>query len=359
MIAGKTKKIHLKNKNKNKIGGKGSRKVIKKDQGVKPIGTDVKPIGTDEKTRFGKNEKTRFGKNNQKIGTGMETYEKVHLGNDMHLLPNMNTLVGDAGTMSDAFKLKGVQDLSNIMGIDISDKEALHIGLRNINESLSNPENTKEILAILSNIALTAGLYMEVAEPMITPFINITVAASSEFAETSLNSASRILGNALKAIPGIGTIYLATESIEKVAEAYLAFIKAGMSIARSGSELVDTTAKNMDRFLIAQDEKIMNLMTRNKKFNKNFKNNQSNQVAPVVKAPVVKAPVAPVVKDQVAPVVKAPVAPVVKAPVAPVIKDPVVPVVKAPVAPVQSDVQFGGGDIRSRTEQSIQNFLLG
>ena len=334
MIAGKTKKSHF----KNKIGGKRSRKakVINKDQGVKPVGTDVKPVGTDVKP-VGKNKKTKNGKNNKPIGTGMETYEKVHRGNDMHLLPNMNTLVGDAGTMSDAFKLKGVQDLSNIMGIDISDKEALHIGLRNINESLSNPENTKEILAILSNIALTAGLYMEVAEPMITPFINITVAASSEFAETSLNSASKILGNALKAIPGIGTIYLATESIEKVAEAYLAFIKAGMSIARSGSELVDTTAKNMDRFLIAQDEKIMNLMTRNQKFNKNFKNNQSNQVA----------------KDQVAPVVKGPVAPVVKDPVAPVIKDPVVK------APVQSAVQFGGGDIRSRTEQSIQNFLLG
>ena len=117
--------------------------------------------------------------------------------------------------------VKGAQEFGDMLGVNISDKDALNAALIDIKESLGNPENTKEYIAIVSALAQRMGLYLEAAEPFIAPFINSAVDASSTFLEEATDSANAIALNVIKGIPGVGTVFSGVQAGSK-------FVEAGM-----------------------------------------------------------------------------------------------------------------------------------
>ena len=156
-------------------------------------------------------------------------------------------VLNNASLVGKALTVKGAQEFGDMLGVNISDKDALNAALIDIKESLGNPENTKEYIAIVSALAQRMGLYLEAAEPFIAPFINSAVDASSTFLEEATDSANAIALNVIKGIPGVGTVFSGVQAGSKFVEAGMALSNAASSMVIDSSEFMQATNENIKK----------------------------------------------------------------------------------------------------------------
>ena len=156
-------------------------------------------------------------------------------------------VLNNASLVGKALTVKGAQEFGDMLGVDISDKDALNAALIDIKESLGNPENTKEYIEIVSALAQKMGLYLEAAEPFIAPFINRAVDASSTFLEEATDSANAIALNVIKGIPGVGTVFSGVQAGSKFVEAGMALSNAASSMVIDSSEFIQATNENIKK----------------------------------------------------------------------------------------------------------------
>jgi hypothetical protein len=156
-------------------------------------------------------------------------------------------VLNNASLVGKALTVKGAQEFGDMLGVDISDKDALNAALIDIKESLGNPENTKEYIEIMSALAQKMGLYLEAAEPFIAPFINRAVDASSTFLEEATDSANAIALNVIQGIPGVGTVFSGVQAGSKFVEAGMALSNAASSMVIDSSEFIQATNENIKK----------------------------------------------------------------------------------------------------------------
>ena len=184
--------------------------------------------------------------------TNEDIMEEIKKRNQVQILPSTSILTDNIDTIKKAFVLRGANDFGEFLGVDISDKIALNKALKDIKESLSNPENTQEILEIIGLAANKAGLYLKAAEPFIEPFINTTIDKGTMMVDKSLDSAQTLIGNVIKEIPVLGLFIAGIQVAERMGEAGLASINATATIFGNAAETAEAAKLNYEKMKKSQ-----------------------------------------------------------------------------------------------------------
>jgi len=192
-----------------------------------------------------------------------DIHDKVESNNKVNIFPDK---LGDAKEIGQVYTLTTAHAAATALGIDLSDKEAVNAALVALKESLNNPENTKETIEIMSALAQNFGLYLEASEPFIDPFISVVVDANSMLAEQIIDSASTIVGNMVKEIPGVGLMVAGLQNAQQTAETAYALANAATSVVKEGAQFVQSTNENIKR--------LKSLRQKRYGYNKDIKNAQ-------------------------------------------------------------------------------------
>lgn len=168
-------------------------------------------------------------------------------------MPSVNLenseLLNKASDLVEGVGVEAIDKLGNSLGLDLTNPEQVNEKLKQINETLTNPDNVAQLKKILSNVAEIGAVGIEAAQPFIDPLIDTTVdkfkTAASEMGEAGV----KIALNTAEEIPGVGVIVGTIRNLSNASEAGLAAINAGSEVLKTTSDSINAATKNFNRLI--------------------------------------------------------------------------------------------------------------
>jgi hypothetical protein len=148
-----------------------------------------------------------------------------------------------------------LENVTNKLGFDVTNPQEFDKVLDNIKNSVNNPENIKKTTEILKGLSENAAVYYKAVEPLIDPMTDKFLEVSSKAAEKMGESATVILSNTVKEIPGVGLAYALIQDVSKLGEAASAATSAFAEFTTSASDSAVVFKKNLEK-LKSQKEAI-------------------------------------------------------------------------------------------------------
>ena len=143
--------------------------------------------------------------------------------------------------------VNALETVGDKLGIDIKNPQGIDNALDNIKNSVTNPENVKKTAEILKGLAQNAAVYYEAVEPLIDPMTDKFLEVSSKAAEKAGETATVILSNAVKEIPGVGLAYSLVQDASKIGEAASAATNAFAEFTTTASDSAVVFKQNLDK----------------------------------------------------------------------------------------------------------------
>ncbi len=118
--------------------------------------------------------------------------------------------------------------------------------LGDVNRELNNPEMKREVGESLRNAGEYGSMLVEAGREPFNKAVDVAAEAIPRATGAAISGAIKVGTDALGAIPGVGGIIEIGKIINDGSRAASAVVQAGSEIAEAGSDMMATTAKNMD-----------------------------------------------------------------------------------------------------------------
>ena len=118
--------------------------------------------------------------------------------------------------------------------------------LGDVNRELNNPEVKREVGESLRNAGEYGSMLVEAGREPFNKAVDVAAEAIPRATGAAISGAIKVGTDALGAIPGVGGIIEIGKIINDGSRAASAVVQAGSEIAEAGSDMMATTAKNMD-----------------------------------------------------------------------------------------------------------------
>ena len=154
------------------------------------------------------------------------------------------------GGLTDMIQGVGIGALKNIsngVGIDVDSPKEVEKTLDNFKEIFTNPNNIKNTSEIISNAANNASVYVKAAEPLIGPLTDTALEVGSKTMEKAGETATVIVSNAVKEIPGVGLAYSLVQDASKIGEAISAATNAAAELTTSTADSAVVFKRNLEQ----------------------------------------------------------------------------------------------------------------
>ena len=140
-----------------------------------------------------------------------------------------------------------LETVGDKLGVDITNPQGIDNALDNIKNSVTNPENVKKTAEILKGLAQNAAVYYEAVEPVIDPMADKFLEVSSKAIEKAGETATLVLSNAVKEIPGVGLAYSLVQDVSKIGEAASAATNAFAEFTTTASDSAVVFKQNLEK----------------------------------------------------------------------------------------------------------------
>jgi len=132
--------------------------------------------------------------------------------------------------------VSSIMNIAGLMGVDLTNSDQTTEKLEAIKANLSEPENVKKMVFIISSSSEIAGASLEALEPFIGELITIIIQSLSGFSENLIQAAIQIGMSSMQAIPIVGALMSAGQTAITLFETWLALMNTGAEITTSLSE---------------------------------------------------------------------------------------------------------------------------
>lgn len=164
--------------------------------------------------------------------------------------------------------IESINQLSKILGVDISDPKQVKRRLEEIKVLLMDPEIRAKVIIIVERLAIISEIALEAAEPYMKPLAKkvnkIYVDSTSELGESTV----QIIKNVIKAIPGINVIASLIDLVTTASTAALDTAKAKKQIDIAVSKSLEATSINYLDLLKEKNELLKRTGESMKEFDK-------------------------------------------------------------------------------------------
>lgn len=140
-----------------------------------------------------------------------------------------------------------LETVGDKLGVDIKNPQGIDNALDNIKNAVTNPENVKKTAEILKGLAQNASVYYEAVEPLIDPMADKFLEVSSKAAKKAGETATVVLSNAVKEIPGVGLAYSLVQDASKIGEAASAATNAFAEFTTTASDSAVVFKQNLEK----------------------------------------------------------------------------------------------------------------
>ena len=140
-----------------------------------------------------------------------------------------------------------LETVGDKLGVDITNPEGIDNALDNIKNAVTNPENVKKSAEILKGLAQNASVYYKAVEPLIDPMADKFLEVSSKAAKKAGETATVVLSNAVKEIPGVGLAYSLVQDASKIGEAASAATNAFAEFTTTASDSAVVFKQNLEK----------------------------------------------------------------------------------------------------------------
>jgi len=143
--------------------------------------------------------------------------------------------------------VNALENVGNKFGVDIQDPQSVNNALSNIKNAVTNPEAVKQSAEIIKGLAQNAAVYYKAAEPLIDPLADKFLEVGAKAAEKAGETATVVLSNTVKEIPGVGLAYALAQDASKIGEAFSAASSAAAEMTTAASDSAVVFKKNLDQ----------------------------------------------------------------------------------------------------------------
>jgi hypothetical protein len=137
--------------------------------------------------------------------------------------------------------------IGDAVGINIDSPKEVEKTLDNLKEMVSNPKNIENTKEIISNAVNNASVYVKAAEPLISPLTDKVLEVGSKTMEKAGETATLVVSNAVKEIPGVGLAYSLVQDASKIGEAISAATNAAAELTTSTADSAVVFKRNLDK----------------------------------------------------------------------------------------------------------------
>jgi hypothetical protein len=175
--------------------------------------------------------------------------EQVQKENTSTFLSSNSGILNKASALAQNIGINTIESIGDKLGFDLKNTTQVNQKLRQVNDTLSNPQNIEQVKEIISNAAEIGAVGIEAAKPFIDPLIDTTIEKTKEAASKIGEAGVKIALNTATEIPGIGVVVGTIRSLSNAAEAGLAAINAGNEITKTTANTINASTKNFNRLM--------------------------------------------------------------------------------------------------------------
>ena len=162
-------------------------------------------------------------------------------------LAKSSALLSSVTNAAKGVAANALETVGDKLGVDITNPQGIDNALDNIKNSVTNPKNVEKTTEILKGLAQNAAVYYKAVEPVIDPMVDKFLEVSSKAAEKAGETATVVLSNAVKEIPGVGLTYSLVQDASKIGEAASAATNAFAEFTTTASDSAVVFKKNLER----------------------------------------------------------------------------------------------------------------
>jgi hypothetical protein len=213
--------------------------------------------------------KTRKHRNNVKKklsgGNNNNTDEIMRqVVNDKKINFNLGDLpvVKKANDLLSGLTVKGINRISELLGVDLSNSKNINEKLDEIKIALADPKNREKLKEVVREAAENGAIMLEAATPFIQPLVDKTIKVGTESASKIGEAAIKIALNTAEEIPVAGVVIGTVRSLSNAGEAALSASNAASQIIASTSDTVNAASKNYEKIMKEKMKEKMDSMNR-------------------------------------------------------------------------------------------------
>jgi hypothetical protein len=162
-------------------------------------------------------------------------------------LAKSSALLSSVTNAAKGLAANGLETVGDKLGVDIKNPQGIDNALDNIKNAVTNPENVKKTAEILKGLAQNASVYYKAVEPLIDPMADKFLEVSSKAAKKAGETATVVLSNAVKEIPGVGLAYSLVQDASKIGEAASAATNAFSEFTTTASDSAVVFKQNLEK----------------------------------------------------------------------------------------------------------------